>query len=76
METNPYASLGYPKNMKKRNIYGYGYAKISIFPTVPLSNERCLTGLRDLRTGYTSKALKGVSVQTDRGTAQRWRAVE
>ena len=39
------------------NRYGYRYAKICIFPTVSLSNGRCLARLRDIRTWYGKKGL-------------------
>ena len=58
METNPiYTYSGCPKNMDIRNRYGYRYTKIYIFPTVSLSNGRCLARLRDIRTSYGKRGV-------------------
>ena len=58
METNPiYASSGCPKTWTIRNRYGRTYAKFCIFPSVSISNGRCLTRLRDIQTCGTKSGL-------------------
>jgi len=53
-----------------RNRYGYRYAKVCIFPTVSLSNGRCLARLRDIRTWYGKKGLLCLTLLSCKVTSQ------
>ena len=59
METNPiYAPRAVQKTWTVQNRYGRTYAKFCIFPFISISNGRCLTRLRDIRScGTKSRVL-------------------